>query len=261
MAKDGKPKSAKQPLPPPLAPEDRTVGQLIAETIRLYGRRFWPSLSLGLAPAALVIASVEAGNRLGLLFALSVMGTVAIAAAFAAACVIASGEPTDAKTYLRAVVTGVIAYLPVPYLFVLGVFWLAFVGLAVPVVVVERRTIATAFVRAFRLGRVDPVHAVGSLAALWITTFVTGWVMFVLLRTGSEQGARVAAGLTSLVLSPVVLLGGALLYYDQSARLRVRSLVRPERSRDAALPHALDAHRPGPADTPGEPGPAARGQP
>ena len=35
-------------LPPPLPPEDRTVGQLVAETIRLYGRRFWASLPLGL---------------------------------------------------------------------------------------------------------------------------------------------------------------------------------------------------------------------
>ena len=31
-----------------LPPADRTVGQLVAETIRLFGGRFWRSLALGL---------------------------------------------------------------------------------------------------------------------------------------------------------------------------------------------------------------------
>ena len=35
-------------LPPPLPPEKRTIGQLIAETIRAYGDRFWRLLPLGL---------------------------------------------------------------------------------------------------------------------------------------------------------------------------------------------------------------------
>ena len=37
-------------LPPPLPPETRTVGQLVAESLRLYGARFWPSLALGIGP-------------------------------------------------------------------------------------------------------------------------------------------------------------------------------------------------------------------
>src|SRR5919204_450085 len=43
-------------LPPPLPPETRTVGQVVAEAIRLYGARFWPSLALGIGPALLVAA-------------------------------------------------------------------------------------------------------------------------------------------------------------------------------------------------------------
>ena len=35
-------------LPPPLPPEKRTIGQLIAETIRAYGDRFWRLLPIGL---------------------------------------------------------------------------------------------------------------------------------------------------------------------------------------------------------------------
>ena len=34
-------------LPPALPPETRTVGQLIAETIRAYGNSFWRLLPLG----------------------------------------------------------------------------------------------------------------------------------------------------------------------------------------------------------------------
>ena len=40
-------------LPPPLPPGERTVGQLIAETIRLYGDNFWRALPLGLPIAVL----------------------------------------------------------------------------------------------------------------------------------------------------------------------------------------------------------------
>ena len=35
-------------LPPPLPPGERTVVQLVAETIRLYGDNFWRVLPLGL---------------------------------------------------------------------------------------------------------------------------------------------------------------------------------------------------------------------
>ena len=35
-------------MPAPLPPGDRTVGQLVAETIRAYGERFWQSLVLGI---------------------------------------------------------------------------------------------------------------------------------------------------------------------------------------------------------------------
>ena len=53
-----------EPLPPPLPPAERTVGQLVAESIRLYGHRFWPSLALGV-PVALAdgLALQHVGER------------------------------------------------------------------------------------------------------------------------------------------------------------------------------------------------------
>ena len=41
------PHSGAPELPPPLPPETRTIGQVVAESVRLYQRRFWLSLSLG----------------------------------------------------------------------------------------------------------------------------------------------------------------------------------------------------------------------
>ena len=52
----------REPLPPPLPPETRTVGQLVAESIRLYGRRFWPSLALGL-PIAIIDTTMPEFGR------------------------------------------------------------------------------------------------------------------------------------------------------------------------------------------------------
>ena len=44
-----------------------------------------------------------------------------------------------------------------------------------------------------------------------------------LLRSGSEVAERSAALLGDLVLSPILFVGAAILYLDQSARLRMRS--------------------------------------
>jgi hypothetical protein len=76
VARRGKARE-QRPVPPPLPPETRTVGQLVAETIRFYGGHFWRSLALGIAPAAagLAIAEAPAAARLPLAF------TVAAAAA------------------------------------------------------------------------------------------------------------------------------------------------------------------------------------
>src|SRR5439155_5481440 len=64
MARTARTPRKKAPLPAPLPPETRTVGQLVAETIRLYGERFWVSLPLGLPVA--VIDQIVIGKSAGL---------------------------------------------------------------------------------------------------------------------------------------------------------------------------------------------------
>ncbi len=52
-----------QPLPPPLPPETRTVGQLVAETISFYRHHFFQVIPLGLSVAALTQLTVAFGHR------------------------------------------------------------------------------------------------------------------------------------------------------------------------------------------------------
>ena len=98
-----------------------------------------------------------------------------------------------------------------------------------------------AFRRGIELARADYVHALGSLATLVIVVFLCQGVLFFLLRGTGEAALAVAGFLASLVISPVLFLGSALLYYDQAARVRSSS--------DGALPRGKPAS-PGPVRHP-----------
>jgi hypothetical protein len=207
-------------LPPPSAPAERTVGQLVAEAIRLYGRRFWRSLALGIAPATLGLVVRELDQGLALLV-LVTAGGLALSASYVGASALA-GEAALGRGWLTALAAGFLVWAPFPLLvtiFVLpGLAWLALVGLVVPVLVLERKGFRDGFRRALELARADYIHALGSLAALAIVAFVSQAVLFFLLRGQGEQTLRLAAFLASLVVSPLLFLGAALLYFDQAAR-------------------------------------------
>jgi len=255
----------KDPLPPPLPPETRTVGQLVAETIRLYGRRFWPSLALGIPPAVLTVAAsgLSRGQQLA---AGVIAGSVLITLSYVGACVIASETRPSRRALLVAFAAGVVIFVPVPFLLILYIMpalvWLAFVGLAVPAAVVEGIGFRAAFQRGAQLGRADYVHALGSLATLAILALLTQGVLVFLLREQGEATLRVAAFLASVVVSPVIFLGSALLYFDQAARVvRSRSRKRPgRRRRDADLHHADQPDGAGGPDAEVQSRPAAGGQ-
>jgi hypothetical protein len=231
-------------LPPPLPPETRTVGQLVAETLKLYGTRFWPSLALGIGPALLGVGAAELDGATRVAVVLGA-GPVVLSASYAGA--VALVQPIGRGRYLAvALIAGFVAFLPIcvsrlwifPGIYLLVLAWLALVGLAVPAALVERLGLIDALRRGVRLARADYVHALGSLATLVITIFLTGLVLFFLLRELSDQALRVAALLALLVLSPVFVLGAALLYVDQAAR--VKSGPRLRRTRDADVHSAVE---------------------
>ena len=216
-------------LPPPLPPETRTVGQLVAESIRLYGNRFWRVLPLGLALA--VIDQITAGRRIGSQAVILVVCAPILSLAYVLACLVAHETQWTRSTFLRALGAGTIAFLPVPFLVLVyvlpGLAWLALVGLVVPAVLYEDLSVRAGFARALRLARADYVHALGSLATLVIVFVLTRLVLVVLLHGQANATARIAAFLGDLVISPLILVGAALLYFDQAARMRYSPDERP----------------------------------
>lgn len=219
-----------QTRPAALPPETRPVGQVIAETLRLYGRIFWRALPLGLtvAVADQFVREVSLEAKILALLACAPFFSLSYAAASA---LVAERVP-PAALWLRAVVLGTVAFAPaavvLPWFALLAFGWLAFVGLVVPVVMIEGAGWRAAFPRAFRLARADYVHALGSLATLAILFFLTRLALALLLRDTGDQTERVAIFLADLVLAPVMFLGSALLYFDQAARLESRRRDRKE---------------------------------
>jgi hypothetical protein len=209
-------------LPPPLPPETRTVGQLVAEAIRLYGHSFRRALPLGVPVAVADVISVERSIAARVLVLL--VAAPAFTVAYAWASALAADVRPRRSTWLRAFALGTLVFLPAavffPWFAILSVAWLALVGLVVPVIVIEDRPPRAAVRRAVELCRGDYVHALGSLATLVVVFFLTRVVMGFLLREQADTAVRVAVFLADLVVSPLLFLGAALLYVDQAARVR-----------------------------------------
>jgi hypothetical protein len=233
------------------------VGQLVAETIKLYGARFWPSLALGIGPSLLGIGAAELADPLRAVLVLAA-GPPVLSASYAGA--VALVRPIHRGRYLLvALAVGCIAFLPVwvsrlwivPGSYLVAFAWLALFGLGVPAALVEGRGFTDALRRGVQLARADFVHTLGSLATLAITIFLTGLVLLFALRELSDQALRVAAFLAFVVLAPLFVLGAALLYVDQAAR--VESGPRPRRKRDADLHSAVESDSAGRPDAEVEP--------
>jgi len=239
---------------------DRTVGQLVAETIRLYRGRFFPSLALGSVVATFNQLAIGQGTEIQA--TLLVLGAPFFTLAYIGACALAFGKRPPSRAFLAAFAVGVVVFLPVGllvWIFVLpALAWLALAGLAVPVALLERRGFLEALRRAGRLAGADYVHALGSLATLVIVYFVSRSALLLLLHGQAGTALRTAAFLADLVLSPLLFLGSALLYFDQKGRLESGSPRR--RRRDARLHHADESDRAGRPDAEVEPGPAPRGE-
>jgi len=232
-------------LPAPLPPAERTVGQLVAETIRAYGGNFWRVLPLGVPLA--IVDQLSVRQPLGSQMLVYWAATPLFVAAYIRACAIVHGTRPNRV----AIAVAVLIYLPFPALravFILpGLAWFALIGLAVPAAMLEQLGFRDALVRGRQLGVADYVHALGSLAALVIVVGISANILSELLNTQSDNSQRVAVFLSDLVLSPLLYLGGALLYVDQAARV---GSGRPHRRsrRDADLHPPLDADAAGRPD-------------
>jgi hypothetical protein len=214
---------AGEPRPAALPPRERTVGQLVAESIRLYGDRFGRALAIGIAPAFLAFVTAHVSRGVALVLAPTLYGAL-LSSAYVGACVLVLERRPSLRRLLVAWAAGWLIFAPVPFLvvgFVLpGLAWLAAFGLIVPVLVVEELPLRRAFARAWQLARADYVHALGSLATLGIVVFLTQVVLAFLLRGAGGAAVDTAFVLANVVVSPLLFIGGALLYVDQAARVK-----------------------------------------
>jgi hypothetical protein len=238
------------------------VGQLVAETLRLYGRRFWRALALGVPPALAGIGQTLLDPPASYVWPFTVFALAQAVSYYGAVLVVHERRPTASEA-ATAIAVGFGVFLPVSILLAFflipAAIWLAFVGLAVPAAVLEGLRPRQAFRRATALARADFIHSLGSFATLILFGLVTAYGLFFLLRGQAEATLAAAGFLSVLVVQPVLFLGATLLYDDQSARL-VDSAP-PTRRSDADVRDAVDADRPGGSDAEVEPRAPARGEP
>jgi hypothetical protein len=213
-----------EPRPAALPPAERTIGQLVAESIRFYGDHFWPCLWLGLAPAAAAVVGANVSRRTALVLTPSVFGALLSATFVYASVVVLEARPSRVRLTLAWLagwlVFAVASFLVLAYI-VPGIVWLAAFALLVPVLVAEDVPETAAVARAWRLARADLVHQGGSLLTLAILSVLSQGVLAFILRGFGDAAQSVAYFLASVVVSPLLFIGTALLYVDQAARAEV----------------------------------------
>jgi hypothetical protein len=220
MVRPGYPKSS-GPLPPPLSPATRTVGQLVAETLHLYGNHFFRALPLGVVVAVADQASL--GLHVGGRIVVLLVAAPFLSAAYAAGAALASGRRPARRAWVVAICVGTAVFLPAALLFpwfaLAAIVVLAVFGNSVPAAMIEERSPAAALSRSIEVARADLVHALGGLATLVIMFGIARLGMGFLLRAQADTTLRVAIFLADTVLGPILFLGGALLFVDLAARV------------------------------------------
>jgi hypothetical protein len=228
------------PPPPPLPPIARTVGQVVAEALKLYGARFWSCLALGLPLAIADPLSFERslGERTAILVALAPLFTFA----YAEACTIEARSRPDRRRWTIALVLGTAVFLPAAatlgWFLLAGVAWLGVLGWVVPVVMNEGPGPTAAFRRALELARADLVHAIGGIATLVLLFGITRNMLAWLLREQADNAIRVSVFLADLIVSPVIYLGATIVYRDLVARVGTTRAERLRARSDAVSPRA-----------------------
>jgi hypothetical protein len=209
------------------------LGEVLAETVRLYGERVWAALAIGAAfTGALVVGSLV---HTAAYFAIAAL---AFGVSYGAAARIVAGDSLAEAWSQVAVRIPVLLVLCVavalPFVITLryavvllfGAAWLAFSGFAIPVAMLERDAgerswfgrVAFALDRSVQLARAEYLHALGVAAALLVLDLVLSILLSGLLRGFADNSATVAAVLAGVLLWPLVFLGLSVLYFEQRAR-------------------------------------------
>jgi len=209
------------------------LGELFAETVRLYGERIGAVVGIG----SFLAGSLVAASVIGYTVPVVVIVALAFTAAYAVSARIAVGDPAPeawAQVGLRTPVLLVLT-LVVSVPFALGridvvvlfftVAWLSFVGLSIPVAMLERggpdmwyERIGWALSRGTQLARAEYLHVLGITAALVLVYALLGPVVAAVLTGFADNGRLAAIVIANGVVGPFFFLGLSLLYFEQKAR-------------------------------------------
>lgn len=214
------------------------LGELIAETIRVYGERVWAALGLGAVYAGTLVASL----LVHVAFHFAVASLMLVATYGAAARLVLGDSLLEAwgqvAVRLRvllvlALVVGLPFVLASSYLLLVlfAALWIAFVGFSIPVAVVEPAEeragwiagVSYALERTIALARVEYLHAAGVAAALLLVNLFVGIVLRGALVGFADNTVAVAGLIAQVVLAPFFFLGLSVLYFEQRARAAVSS--------------------------------------
>lgn len=205
--------------PVALPPAERTIGQLVAESIRFYGEHFWQVLPLGLVLVALDLASLHRSVLVQTLILWAF--TPIFSAAYVAVAAVVKQKEWSSSAFLAALLVFLLFPVLVRLYVIPGLIWLALFGLSVPAAVAERLGAWSALRRGWELARADLVHAIAGLVTLGLVYFVSRYALLVLIHGFGGQSQTAAGIIADFILSPLVFVGAVLLYDDQSARVEV----------------------------------------
>jgi hypothetical protein len=209
------------------------MGEVLAETARVYGERLWAAFGLGAVVAATLVAAFATGN----VVAFVILASLSFTAAYAAAARLVAGDPfveAWAQVALRLpVLLALTVVVSVPFilgridlvLLIFGVAWLAFAGFAIPVTMLEGEReerwfgrLGYALSRSLDLAKTEYLHAFGVAAALVLVYVLLGAVLGSALTGFGDNSEFAANVLVQIVLAPFFFLGLAVLFFEQRAR-------------------------------------------
>jgi hypothetical protein len=222
----------------PESPVDKPLplGEVLAETARIYRERAWAALGLGAIVGVAFVPAALMDNFLLRILLLAPAFTVA----YAAASRLAAGDRLTeafARTLARGAVLLVLTVaVSVPFaigrldpiILFLSVFWLALTGFSIPVAMIEPGAegeswldgLGRAMTRSVALARAHYLHAAGVIAALVLVYIVAGNLLAIVLAGFADNSGLGALLLVQIVLAPFFFLGLAVLYFEQRARAR-----------------------------------------
>jgi hypothetical protein len=223
-----------------VSPPDRPLklGELLAETVSIYGDRLRAAIGLGLIYAGgLLLAGIV---HVAVYY---VVAAIMFTTASGVAVRLVAGDTFReawAQVLVRfPVILLLSAVVGLPFalagylslLFILVAFWLGLTVFAVPAAMVEQtrasggpfQVVTYALERTLALAKVDYLHATGVVAALLIVNVLFGVLLAGLLIGFADNATAVAVALVQVVLAPFFYLGLAVLYFEQRSRAAVSS--------------------------------------